>query len=57
MNKNSMPNIVWIRLYWEFVNMYGYLRPELYGRGGVHLSYRGKNLMRRAITDFQQGYY
>ena len=50
-------NVVWIKLYWEFVNMFGYLKPELYGRMGLHLSFRGKKLMRHSIINFQQGYY
>ena len=53
----AMPGIAWIKLYWDFVNQFGYLRPELYGKSGVHLSFKGKQLMKRAIINFQQAYY
>ena len=54
---NAIPNIYWIRLYWEFVNEYGYLRDNLYGKGGVHLNFNGKKLMTKTITSFQNSYY
>ena len=52
-----VPGVVWIRLYWEFVNDYGYLRQDLYGKDGLHLNFRGKKLMSRAIISFQQSFY
>ena len=52
-----VPGVMWIRLYWEFVNDYGYLRQDLYGKDGLHLNFRGKKLMSHAIISFQQSFY
>ena len=49
--------VTWIYLYWEFIDNYGYLREDLYGRGGVHLSVKGKKLMSNVIMGFQDAYY
>ena len=54
---NLIPDVYWIRLYWEFVNDFGFLRDSLYGKGGVHLNANGKRLMSRAVTSFQTSYY
>ena len=54
---NHMENTFWIRLYWEFVDSRGYLKQYLYGKKGVHLSYRGKQLMGNTIKNFQYSYY
>ena len=52
-----IPGAIWIKLYWEFVNEFGYLRQDLYGRKGIHLSYSGKKLMAKNIVYFQEAYY
>ena len=49
--------VTWIRLYWEFVNSFGYLRRELYGRKGLHLNFEGKKLMSKSIIGFQNSFY
>ena len=54
---NIIPNVYWIRLYWEFVDKSGYLRHEFYGRNGVHLNFRGKGFMARTISNFQRSYF
>ena len=53
---NTMPNVFWLRLYWEFVNPEGYLRPDLYGMKGLHLKNRGKIMMSKVIKSFQKSY-
>lgn len=53
----TIPNVVWIKLYWDFIDNFGYLRQDLYGVKGVHLKYKGKKLMAHAILNFQQAYY
>lgn len=52
-----IPNVVWLKLYWDFVDTYGYLRSDLYGKDGIHLKFKGKKLMSHTITNFQQAYY
>ena len=52
-----IPGTAWITLYWEFVNKFGYLRQELYGRKGLHLNFTGKKLMAKTILNFQGAYY
>ena len=54
---NIIPNVYWIRLYWEFVDKSGYLRHEFYGRNGAHLNFMGKGLMVRTISNFQMSYF
>ena len=49
-----IPNVHWIELYWEFIDNFGYLRSDLYGKHGVHLKKKGKNLMSEAIQRFQR---
>ena len=53
---NHYPNVHWIRHYWEFVDSYGYLKRDLYGRKGLHLSFRGKMVMSEVIKNFQNSY-
>ena len=53
---NLYPHLFWIRQYWEFVDDYGYLRQDLYGRDGVHLKRKGKLMMSKAIVNFQRAY-
>ncbi len=48
--------VYWIRQYWDFIDDFGFLRQDLYGKDGVHLKPRGKQLMRRAIVNFQHAY-
>ena len=50
-------NVFWIKQYWDFIDCYGYLRYDLYGRDGVHLKRKGKLLMAKAILNFQEAYY
>ena len=38
-------NITWINLFWEFIDNFGFLKEELYGAKGLHLSRIGKKLM------------
>ena len=52
-----VPGVIWIRLYWEFVNEYGYLRQDLYGKNGLHLNFKGKKLMSSSIVNFQESFY
>ena len=40
----------------KFLDNYGYLRDDLYGRNGVHLKGKGKAIMARDIRNFQQSY-
>ena len=49
-----IPNVHWIEQYWEFIDNFGYLRSDLYGKHGVHLKKKGKNLMSEAIQRFQR---
>ena len=49
-----IPNVYWIEQYWEFIDNFGYLRSDLYGKHGVHLKKKGKNLMSEAIQSFQR---
>ena len=51
-----MKGVSWLRLYWEFLDNYGYLRDDLYGRNGVHLKGKGKSIMARCIKNFQRSY-
>jgi hypothetical protein len=53
---NITPNVSWLRLYWEFVDYRGFLRPDLYGRDGVHLNYKGKMMFSMVIKNFQSSY-
>ena len=50
------PKVFWIKLYWEFVDDYGYLRQDLYGKSGIHLKWKGKALMAKTIQGFQKSY-
>ena len=50
-------NVFWIRQFWDFIDNFGYLRQDLYGKDGVHLKWKGKQLMSRTILNFQQAYY
>ena len=50
-------NLFWIRQYWEFVDDFGFLRQDLYGKDGVHLKRKGKLLMSKAIVNFQRSYH
>ena len=49
-----IPNVVWIRLFREFLDFEGNLRRDLYGRDGVHLNPKGKKMMAQTISYFQQ---
>ena len=51
------PNVFWIRQYSDYVDNFGYLRGDLYGRDGVHLNRKGKKMMAQAIRNFQDAYY
>ena len=51
------PGITWIRLFWEFLDQFGFLREDLYGRKGLHLNFKGKRLMSEAIVGFHNSYY
>ena len=53
----NIPNVFWIRLYWEFIEESGHLKHDLYGKGGLHLKYKGKRLMSDTIINFQDAYY
>ena len=48
--------VFWIRQYWEFLDSRGSLRDDLYGRLGLHLKLKGKNLMSKCIRNFQKSY-
>ena len=50
-------NVFWIKQYWEFIDHNGYLRKDLYGKDGLHLKWKGKRLMDKAIFDFQESYF
>lgn len=54
---DNIPNVIWIKFYWELIDKYGYLRHDLYGRKGVHLKFNGKKLMANTIMNFQQALY
>ena len=51
-----IPNVVWIRLFREFLDFNGNLRRDLYGRDGVHLNLKGKKMMAQAISNFQKAF-
>lgn len=48
--------IFWIRQYSDFLDEYGYMREDLYGKLGIHLKPKGKSIMARAIKNFQNSY-
>ena len=52
----QFPNVFWIKQYWIFIDEFGYLRQDLYGRDGIHLKRKGKSFMTRAILNFQEAY-
>ena len=47
---------IWIRQCWEFIDEFGNLRYDLYGRRGLHLKPKGKTLMANVIKSFQKAY-
>ena len=51
---NRLSNVTWIRHYWEFIDQWGFLRQDLYGKRGVHLKGKGKSLMASKIKNFQR---
>ena len=50
-----MQNVFWIEQYWEFLDR-GSIRDDLYGRLGIHLKLKGKNMMAKCILNFQKAY-
>ena len=52
----KFPRVSWIKLYWEFVDSNGYLKQDLYGKFGLHLKWKGKELMGRYIKRFQDSH-
>ena len=48
--------VFWIRHFWEFLDEWGHLRKDLYGKLGLHLKPKGKNMMASAIKNFQHAY-
>ena len=48
--------VSWIKLYWEFLDDWGFLRTDLYGKYGVHLKPKGKSIMARSIRNFQKSF-
>ena len=51
-----LKNVVWIRHYCEFLDQWGNLRYDLYGKRGLHLKPKGKAMMTRTIKNFQHAY-
>ena len=51
-----MKNVFWIRQYWEFLDEWGVMRQDLYGKRGIHLKPKGKSLMMAKIRNFQCAY-
>lgn len=53
---NRLPRVSWIRLFWELLDDWGFLRRDLYGKRGVHLKPKGKALMVKSIRKFQSAF-
>ena len=49
-------NVFWIHQYSVFLDQYGFLRRDLYGRLGIHLKPKGKAMMAKCISNFQRSY-
>ena len=53
---NHLKNVFWIRQYSVFLDQWGFLREDLYGRLGIHLKPKGKGIMAKCILNFQRSY-
>ena len=51
-----LQNIYWIHHYQEFLDEWGYLRSDVYGKRGIHLKPKGKAMMAKTIKNFQRAY-
>ena len=53
---NYLKNVFWIRQFSVFLDQWGFLREDLYGRLGIHLKPKGKGIMAKCILNFQRSY-
>ena len=51
-----LKNVFWIRHFYDFLDEFGYIRHDLYGKLGIHLKPKGKAMMARVIRNFQNSY-
>lgn len=49
-------NVFWINQFHEFIDNWGFIREDLFGRLGIHLKGKGKGIMARCIKSFQNSY-
>lgn len=46
-------NVYWIRHFYDFLDEFGHMRYDLFGRLGIHLKPKGKAMMARVIKNYQ----